>query len=186
MIADAPQVDGRVIRLGYHDECASTQAAEVVEDQVFLPPLPAGLYDVQIYMPRGDGMTVSSHPLRVYDWRRCVPWQGALCLQKNRFRVKVNWHTAQASGVGLPIEIDGFDDTGLFYFFNPRNVELTVKVLNGCVVNNHFWVFVSSGSTVGYDIEVTDTLFDETRTYSNELGHTPALIPDTGAFATCL
>ena len=63
------------------------------------------------------------------------------------------------------------------------DVELTVKVLNGCGVNDRHWVFVSSGSTVRWTVTVTDTGHLTQRTYENDLGEVAPLSADTGAFA---
>ena len=41
--------------------------------------------------------------------------------------------------------------TGYFYFFNQTNVEMVLKVLNACGVNQHYWVF-SAGLT---NVDVT-------------------------------
>ncbi len=58
-------------------------------------------------------------------------------------------------------------------------------MLDACGVNGRFWVFVSSGSTVEYEVVVTDTATGQQRTYDNDLGEIPELIADTSAFATC-
>ena len=113
----------------------------------------------------------------------CSATDTSLCLA-DRFSARVEWRTEDdATGVGSVVPC-GSADTGLFWFFNEANVELTVKVLDGCGVNGHHWVFVASGSTVEYEITVTDTLHDETRTYGNELGETHSLIANTNAFTT--
>jgi hypothetical protein len=130
--------------------------------------------------------SVAKLPVHVYGAAGCVPADDVLCLHDGRFRVQVRCRSFQddpCNGTAVPI-VDR-EDTGLFWFFSPANVELTVKVLDGCNVNGRYWVFVASGSTVEYEITVTDTQYDETRTYGNALGQTPSLIPDTGAFATC-
>ena len=48
-------------------------------------------------------------------------------------------------------------DSGYFWFFNPSNVELTVKVLNGCGLNNQWWVFISGLTNQGWTLHVRDT-----------------------------
>lgn len=160
-------------------------------DEVPVGPLPAGVYPIHIvdFENRDRLFGVPSlmrGTLRVWDAAGCVPSPTVLCLQDGRFRVEVAWADFEGgSGPGRPIPLPDREDSGLFWFFDPANIELTVKVLDACVLNDHFWVFVASGSTVEYTLTVTDTHADVTRTYGNDLGAVPSLLPDTAAFATC-
>jgi hypothetical protein len=123
--------------------------------------------------------------VKVWNAARCVPTATSHCLEGGRFRVTARFEDFQGNtgdGKALPTTLD---DTGLFWFFSPDNVELTIKVLGACGVNNRFWVFVSSGSTVEYEVVVTDTASGQQKTYDNDLGELPELIADTSAFATC-
>jgi hypothetical protein len=54
---------------------------------------------------------------------------------------------------------------GYFWFFDPANVELTVKVLDGRPVNGHFWVFVASMTDLGFTLAVNDAITNISRTY---------------------
>jgi hypothetical protein len=93
------------------------------------------------------------------------------------------WEDFQGgAGSGHAIPLADAEDSGLLWFFSPGNVEVTVKVLNGCAVNGHWWVFLSSGSTVHYTVTVTDTVTDRVWTYENGSGAASPLIPDTAAF----
>ena len=49
------------------------------------------------------------------------------------------------------------DDSGYLWFFDADNIELIVKVLDGCGVNNRYWVFAGGLTNVEVDIIVTDT-----------------------------
>ena len=73
------------------------------------------------------------------------------------------------------------DDTGYFWFFDPANVELVVKVLDGRSLNNHFWVFYGALSNTQYTITVLDTMTGQTRQYTNPSGQF-ASVGDTAAF----
>jgi hypothetical protein len=104
----------------------------------------------------------------------CVPGPGVLCLQDGRFAVRVDWtnHHAggkQGSGTVRPSEV-GRDKTGFFWFFDPGNVELVVKMIDGREVNGRYWFFFGGLSDVEYSIEVHDTLSGEVRTYRNAPG----------------
>ena len=73
---------------------------------------------------------------------------------------------------------------GLFTFFAPDNWELLVKVLDGCAVNDRYWVFAAATTDVEVRLQVTDTGSGTVREYSSPLGSTAA-ITDTGTFASC-
>jgi hypothetical protein len=76
-------------------------------------------------------------------------------------------------------------DTGYFWFFDPDNVELVVKVLNACVINQRYWVFGGGLTDVAVTIDVLDTLTDTLQRYSNPQGVAFQPITDSDAFATC-
>jgi CSLREA domain-containing protein len=114
----------------------------------------------------------------------CEPDADTLCLGAgSRFRATVHW-TAQGNGgpgKAVPLALD----TGAFWFFDAANLELTVKVLDGCGVNNRFWVFLSGLTDVGVEVTVTDTATGETWTHTHAAG--TALQPrlDTNALEVC-
>jgi hypothetical protein len=105
----------------------------------------------------------------------------ALLLRDGRFRVEVEWTDFQGtSGRGVPRGLTA--DSGAFWFFNPDNLELVVKVLDGRPVNGHWWVFAGALSNVSYRLTVTDTVSGQTRTWDNAAG-TFASFGETTAFA---
>ncbi|MEM8929965.1 MAG: hypothetical protein AAGE94_02255 [Acidobacteriota bacterium] len=87
----------------------------------------------------------------------------------DRFTVEVTWQDFDnQTGLGFPISLS--NDTGAFWFFDPANIELTVKVLDGRVINGHFWVFNGSLTNVAYTLTVTDTVTGAVYTFANPLG----------------
>ncbi len=99
----------------------------------------------------------------------CTAGPTVLCLQGGRFRAEVEWWDFQGgNGVGQATALSS--DTGSFWFFNDRNVELLVKVLDGRPVNGRFWVFYGALSNVGYTLRLTDTETGEVRSYENPAG----------------
>ena len=62
---------------------------------------------------------------------------------------------------------------------------MLVKVLDGCGINDRFWVYAAATTDVEYTLEVTDTWTGQTVIYANPLGVSAAAITDTDAFATC-
>ena len=110
----------------------------------------------------------------------------SLCMDNNRFAVRSFWRTDFGTrGNSTKVPDVASDDSGLFYFFNENNWEMLVKVLDGCGVNGHFWVFNAAATNVEYWLTVTDTQTDEVQTYFNPLGQRAVAIQDLDAFATC-
>ncbi len=106
-----------------------------------------------------------------------------VCLQDSRFEVKAQWWRPNgASGAGLAVP-EGTDDSGLFRFFDSRNWEVLIKVLDGCANNGHMWVLGASTTDLGYRIAVTDTVTGERRQYENQPGRPAPAIVDNEAFS---
>lgn len=109
-----------------------------------------------------------------------------LLLNGNRFEVNASWRTASGTtGEGTPVALTG--DSGYFWFFNPGNIELVIKVLDACgfPAAPRFWVFAGGLTNVEVAITVRDTRSGQTRTYFNPSGTEFQPITDTNAFATC-
>jgi len=108
-----------------------------------------------------------------------------LCLGDGRFAVGVEWEDfAGKSGPGHVVPTMSHD-SGLFWFFAPSNWELLIKVLDGCAVNGHHWVFAAATTNVAYTLTVTDTETDDVWTFSNPSGRPAPAVTDTGAFGKC-
>lgn len=91
-----------------------------------------------------------------------------LCLRSGRFRVQTLFNNFRPGGTkGDATSIAGSDQSGFFWFFNPTNIELVVKVLDGTPVNTFFWTFYGALSDVEYWIVVTDTENGHRKTYYN-------------------
>ena len=93
-----------------------------------------------------------------------------LCLRDGRFEVQVHWTNPDMAGdhgLGAAVPIDFSDESGLFWFFEPDNVELVLKVLDGTALNGNYWVFFGALSDVEYWVTVEDTQGSQRRTYHN-------------------
>ena len=113
----------------------------------------------------------------------CVPGPTTLCLSDGRFRVETAWRVPREDTSGLGTAVALTADTGYFWFFDAENLEVVVKVLNGCVVNGHQWVFAAGLTNVDVTITVMDTTTSESRTYQSFAGAPFPPIQDTAAFA---
>lgn len=108
----------------------------------------------------------------------------ALLLGGGRFAVEAVWRTADGGvGVSQPHALTA--DTGYLWFFGPSNVETVVKVLDGCAVNDRFWVFAAGLTDTDVELRVTDLATGLVRGYHNAQGRPFAPIQDTAAFASC-
>jgi len=115
----------------------------------------------------------------------CVGDAQHLCLAGGRFRVNVDWRTGDgSSGAGTMVPVPS-TDSGLFYFFNADNWEMLIKVLNGCAVNNGYWVFFAATTNVEFVVTVVDTQTGRAKQYLNPLNQPADAVTDTSAFATC-
>jgi CSLREA domain-containing protein len=115
---------------------------------------------------------------------QCINGGTTLCLQDGRFRVEVRW-TAPGSGSGDGNAVPLTDQSGYFWFFDPSNVELTLKVLDGCGVNNRYWVFLSGLTNVGVTVKVTDTQTGKSKGYESPANQTFKTVLDTNALSVC-
>ena len=114
----------------------------------------------------------------------CVADPTTLCLNDSRFQVQAQWFTPDGqSGAGQVIPLT--EDTGAFWFFSSSNVEVVIKVLNGCGVNSRYWTFAGGLTNVDVTLTVTDTQTGNVKTYTNAQGTPFPPIQDTGAFASC-
>jgi hypothetical protein len=123
----------------------------------------------------------------------CSPNATTLCIDQNpgdgRFMIQVSFHTSQGgghsgSGNAIPLSSLGVTEGGLFWFFGAANPEMLIKILDGCSLNSHFWVFFAATTNVGFTVTVTDTLTGHLATYTNADRHAAPPVQDTSAL-TC-
>lgn len=130
--------------------------------------------------PAGGWNVASSAWVAAED---CSATNQRLCLNQGRFAVEVSYTTdgAPKSGTAVPLSTE----SGYFWFFGADNLEILIKVIDGCVLNQRFWVFGAGLTDVELTLTVTDTATGQKKTYANPAGKGFAPILDTGAFATC-
>ena len=88
----------------------------------------------------------------------CRPSGGRACLNERRFDLSARYSTSTVSRAPAKrLETYGLGDSGaLFYFFGPDNPEMLVKVVNGCWLNDHWWVFGSAATDLVYELAIDD------------------------------
>jgi len=111
----------------------------------------------------------------------CVPDATSMCLGAGRFRVSADWQAPDGgSGHAPAVALTG--DAGYFSFFDPSNVEVVVKVLDGCALGGSWWLFAAGLTDVQVALNVTDEASGASRSYVNPMGRPFAPVQDTAAF----
>ena|ERR1700731_1037954 len=132
-----------------------------------LPPLSAGNYTIEVV---AAGEVVSALPLNVRAQTI------ALLLNDQRFGVQAS----QGPGTSFANAVQLSDASGYFWFFDSSNPEVTVKILDGRLVNGYYWVFIASMTDVPFTVVISGPDFDcpdpnpffcrDTRTYTSPAG----------------
>jgi glucose/arabinose dehydrogenase len=112
----------------------------------------------------------------------CVPGESSLCLGGGRIWVAARWQDAKGRG-GLAQAVPLTGESGYFWFFGPANVELVVKLLDGCAAGLATrWFFAAGLTDVAVDLRVLDTMTGAERRYVHSGGDPFPAIQDTRAF----
>jgi hypothetical protein len=120
----------------------------------------------------------------------CTPSDTVMCVDDQpgdrRFEVTATFHSSQGGGSSgngqeIPLSPLGVNHGGLFWFFGPDNPEMLFKMVNACGFNNHFWVFISAGTNVAFNVTVRDTILGDSVSYSNPDQHAALPVQDTSA-----
>ncbi len=101
-----------------------------------------------------------------------------------RFAVSATWKDFDGKR-GKAKAASKLGDSGTFFFFAKENWEMVVKVLDGCEANNRYWVFAAATTNLEHTLRVRDTVSGKVKSYRNRLGHTPDIVTDSAAFASC-
>lgn len=120
----------------------------------------------------------------------CVPSGTTLCIDQNpgdrRFQIQVHYSTTEGggmsgSGQSIPLSSLGVTQGGLFWFFGATNPEMLIKIIDGCPLDQHFWVFFAATTNVGFTVTVTDTSTGNQAVYRNQDKTAALPVQDTNA-----
>lgn len=119
-----------------------------------------------------------------------IPTDGTVAEFRNgRFRVSGVWRAQTGPGTyntgTMKYTPLGSGESGVLWTENPNDWVVLLKVLNGCQINNKFWVFYAATTNIEFTITVVDTFTNVTKTYSNPINTPAAPVTDTQAFQTC-
>ncbi|MDA8016450.1 MAG: hypothetical protein MPN21_03290 [Thermoanaerobaculia bacterium] len=174
---EGPVVDGDIIYLPEALDCVADPPQPFT--RIFTtPPLEAGEYTVYAVEADPEGSyspddAIGFGSLKV-DPRPAL-WDG-------RFGVDVAWHDFEGgAGSGRPVAAPS-EQSALFWFFGPTNWELMVKVLDGCEINDHYWVLTAASTNVAYDLAIEDTVGRSEWSFANPLGTKSPAQVDIEAF----
>lgn len=114
----------------------------------------------------------------------CLEDAFTMCLVGGRFEVVATFDTGRGeSGSAEMVRLT--DDSGYMWFFNSTNIEVVLKVLNACALNDEYWVFAGGLTNVHVLITVTDSITGAFVQYANPFDTTFQPIQDTSALAVC-
>ena len=149
--------------------------------------LSAGTYTVSLTATNGSGSNTATKSITASNGGSvpCVVSDTQLCLNGGRFSVTAAWEKPDgSSGNGHGVGLTG--DSGYFWFFDSANIEVVIKVLNGCAINSNYWVFAAGLTNVAVHLRVVDSETGAEYIQDNAQGVAFAPIQDTKAFvASC-
>ncbi|MDE2849519.1 MAG: hypothetical protein OXP74_02750 [Acidobacteriota bacterium] len=110
----------------------------------------------------------------------CEPDAPALTL-RGGYTISMCYVTPKGEvGNAVDWELDS-EQSALLYFFDRDNVEVLLKVLDGCGVNGHHWVFVAPVTDLAFNL-IVESPEAQLWTHTNELGRTADAASDVSAF----
>ncbi|MBW8876237.1 MAG: hypothetical protein JF614_14825 [Acidobacteria bacterium] len=143
-----PTIEGQTITLTVTGPLRPCAAGLNTWSSFPLPPLPAGSYTVR--------WLVDGFELQTTTVFQVAPPNTILSLLSNRFQVITTFSDPFTGTKKGADAVQLSDESGYFWFFSDTNAEITVKILDGQVVNGRSWVFIGSMTTVGFTVLVTD------------------------------
>jgi len=140
-----------------------------------VPGLTAGNKTVEI---RDIGNTVTTFGFHVDADTTVLP------VADGRFEVSLRW-TDRAGVAHDATAVRLSEESGQFWFFEPSNPEVTVKLVDGTGYNGHWWVFASSMTDLGLTLTIRSSLCEpdcpHEKRYTQTAGQNRNFI-DTSAF----
>jgi len=177
--------DRSVFQVPVIDPECSASPAEPFETRYSLGKLAAGSYRAEIRRDRQPALSQEQFQVSNVD--------PSAALQHGLFVATVEWRNQRDGSTGIGYAAQLTDESVAFWFFDPDNVEITLKVLDGRPVNGHWWVFLASMTDLEVKVTVLEDLDDclllpvvppacPTRVYRQEAGKNRNFL-DTQAFA---
>ncbi|REK08718.1 MAG: hypothetical protein DWQ36_08680 [Acidobacteria bacterium] len=151
-----------------------------------LPALDAGPWDLAWIDDLVDGDGVSSPVERFSLPLSVAPGRVETHLLDGAFEVRAAVRLAEGAPMRpARVASTGSEQSAFFYFLGPENLEIQVKVLDGCSLNGHFWVFGAANSDLEFSLRVRQVATGAERVYEHSGGSPAHAINDTTAFTGC-
>ncbi len=118
----------------------------------------------------------------------CIADADTLCVQSGRFKIEMIWRSpggGQPNFTAAKVAPAGTAASGIFFFNDPSDWQVLIKVINACGFASRFWVFYAATTNVEFEITVIDRTSGRVNLYYNPLDTPAPPIQDTDAFATC-
>lgn len=107
---------------------------------------------------------------------------GSLCLVDARFTVSADFKFANGDqGFASAVPLGNGNTSGYYWFFDASNVEVLVKLIDGCAVNGHYWFFAAGLTNLEVKIGVVDAQAGTRVSYTNPPNTAFKPIQDTAA-----
>ncbi len=136
----------------------------------------------------GDTGTLDSWTLHL-TLTPCAAGDFNLCLLTNNlgtphFDVRMEYQASSGGPFADGHSTSISDQAGFFYFTNPANMEILVKMIDACTVTNSYWLFISGLTDRGIKVTVEDIGTGADKTFESSLGSNFLLVKDFNTF-TC-
>ncbi|MEM7049029.1 MAG: spondin domain-containing protein [Acidobacteriota bacterium] len=170
-------VSRKVVELFAYDAGTDSGTTFLADDVVTFPAVPVSRI--------ASGSLGNGVPLGTFTFTRTdAPEPPPLALRDGRFEIRIGWERPNGErGVATGTALS--EDSGTFWFFDAKNVELLVKVINACEEFDRYWFFAAGLTNVGVEIEVEDTERGVLQRWVNPVDQAFLPIQATEAFATC-
>lgn len=178
---EPPQIEGSRIVLTVHSNsnCSPPIRAPFAEEFT-LAPLPAGTWTIEAVVDPDSELEATAQKTLEVD-----PATTELFFHDHEFRVRVEWSTPDGALHGNAYGVPLSKESGYLWFFQGSNPEIMVKILDGRPVNGHWWVFISSNTSlefkvrVGQFVDVVDPFFYQEKVYVSPAGANKNFIDTT-------
>ena len=155
---ERPVVEGSTIRIHARrtstniEPCTLGRGARFSQQLTVEPLGEPGSYTIEVY---DEELLVLSRPLEVVGPARSLVLSGGTLETRYTVEVEVFLTDPRVAGDGArqASAVILTPQSGYFWFFDPDNVEVTVKVLDGRAVNGKLWLFVTGMTDLGLTVE---------------------------------
>ena len=127
------------------------------------------------------GAFVLREPPAPGDSTDCTPTDVVAVMQGN-YEIRMCFETPSGTSTDASNYHLESDTSGLLYFFDRDNVEVLVKVLDGCAINGHRWVFIAPVTDLAFNLTITERSTGRSFEHRNPKSRTARTRSDTAAF----